>query len=125
MSRTLRGRVQDEAISIGSVIVPVVRGLDQERDKAILHFLYNVDERVSERTTCIDTSLTLEVDPVDSAIYITVPEIVQVRVALVFQSLDYLSVDAVLALVINLTLISKHHGLAPIHINLSLATIRN
>lgn len=107
------------------MVISVVGGLDQEWNNAVLHLLDNIDERVSEGTTCIYTTFTLEVDPVNSAINILVSEIIQVRVALFFYGLDDLSIDAVLAFVINLSFISEKHSFVPIHIYLGLTTVRN
>ena len=108
------------------MIVSVVRGLDQEWYKAILHLLYDVRERISEWATSINAALSLEIDSVDSTINVSVPEIVQVRgVSLRFHALDDLTIDTVFALMVNLTFLGEDHSFAPVYTHFSLPAIGN
>ena len=58
------------------MLIAIVRRLNEKRDETTFHLINNINDRVSEWTTYIDTAFSLEVYPVGSAGNIFVSEIV-------------------------------------------------
>lgn len=125
MRRTLRSWIEDEAVTVCTMVVPVVRRLDEKRDKTTFHLVDYVDYGVSEEATGVNASFSLESNLIDSSINIVLSEVVQVRIVLGFHCLDNLTKDAVSALVINLSFVLVDQSLAPIDEDLGLSSIWN
>ena len=115
MSRTLGLWIQNETVSILTVIISVVRRFHEKGDEAWFHLLDDVNNRVSERTTCINTSFTFEIDPVNPTIYIFMSEISHMRITLILQLLNDLAKYAVFAFMVNPAFICVLLSRSPIY----------
>lgn len=58
---TARRWIQHEAVSVQTVVISIVRSLDQEGQHSGLQLFGNVVERLAEGTSCVDTALADEV----------------------------------------------------------------
>ena len=102
------------------MIISIIWRLDKEWYEASLHFLHNIDQRVSEGTTCIDTSLSKELGLVTFARYALFSKVTHISNFMRFEPLNDLPIYAVLAFMINVTLISVFKRFASIDAQLNL-----
>ena len=97
------------------MLVAIVWRLDEKWHQASLHFCDHVDDRVSIRSSNIDTVLSDEVDLVSSVVDVFLSEVVQVERAISLpEGLHDLPKDALLTLVIDIALILEDLGFLPI-----------
>ena len=85
------------------MLVTIVWRLDEKWHQAVLQFCGHVDDRVSIRSSTIDTVLSDEVDLVSSVVDIFLSEVVQGERAISHpEGLHNLSKDALLTIVIDI-----------------------
>ena len=111
MSWSRRARVDDEAVTINTMLITIVWCANEDRRHSRLQLFSDVGERVTERTTCVNRAFTEEVDAVALIVCTSYPEVAHIR-SRRDQLVDYLTKLRVFALMVNLTALSEDHGLA-------------
>ena len=104
------------------MVVPVIWALDEQGQSALLHLVDDVNERVTEGTACINRAFTSEGNLVASTVDRTLSEAAQVWAARTKPLAD-LTIDRVLAFVVNVSLIKVLEGLPPVDLNIGCATV--
>ena len=108
------------------MLVTVVWRLNQEGYQTALHLADHVDDRVTIRSACIDTALSLEVDPVRSPINVLLPEEIHFfKLPAALHALHDLAKDAMLTLMVDISSVLKFLRLTPIDSSVGHAPTRD
>ena len=121
MSGTVGRRIEDEALTVLSMLISVVRRLDQQRKEIRFKLVCNVDQCFSEWASSVLRSFSYKPHTPALAVYIMLSEVPEVGMSRTDLRAD-LSKDAQLAFMVDETLVSLDHSLASADGDIGVAT---